>query len=504
MSALEMLRESNPTLAFEVGLRGEVSRYQLKERIVQNGSEVTFVAGVDHYYPELTGETIILEHSIPAIRGFLEAPEGKLALEQGAKIVFTGNEMAYRELGWQHLFQSYQVLGDDRLICEFMDGAAMCASEYADFGAKVFKNLWHNFTGVIEHGGAFQGAFKGIPAIVCGAGPSLADDFEHLRALSDRALIFGGGSSLAPLAQNGVPVHFGGAIDPDPPGARFRAQSYFELPMLYQMRTSNELMNDVHGRKIWCGTPDGAELEGEILQKAGATPFTIDGGWVVSNFLVAVAHHMGCDPIITVGMDGCWKRDQEYVAGVSESGPPVGEIEVVDRDGNVAFTRKDLLWSTEWFAQFARSHPKGQFINATRGGLPIPEWEERTLDAIEFGAQYDFAGFVQSVDTESLSGDGQSHFWKGEFDRMKTLLDQLQKALHETGGEIEGEALLLDFEVRQEVLYKCLLNPLWAMFRGLLLKEGGIASLSQVIFFLQVIEKYAEVDYSCGVRGVYE
>jgi len=70
--------------------------------------------------------------------------------------------------------------------------------------AIFIENLYYNlfFKNLLPNFNRFSGAFFGnrlknqlrdVPAIICGAGPSLSKDIEHLRTLENSALIFAGG-----------------------------------------------------------------------------------------------------------------------------------------------------------------------------------------------------------------------------------------------------------------------------------------------------------------------
>ncbi|EDY82148.1 conserved hypothetical protein [Verrucomicrobiia bacterium DG1235] len=61
----------------------------------------------------------------------------------------------------------------------------------------------------------FQGAFKGAPLIMAGAGPSLDESLDFLRWAQDRAVIVAGNSSIRALVRGGVRPHFVLAADPN-------------------------------------------------------------------------------------------------------------------------------------------------------------------------------------------------------------------------------------------------------------------------------------------------
>jgi hypothetical protein len=67
---------------------------------------------------------------------------------------------------------------------------------------------------------ALEGRFRGVPAVVVGAGPSLDQNSEQLRTLQDRALIITADTALGPLVSRGVRPHVAVAVDSSELNAR--------------------------------------------------------------------------------------------------------------------------------------------------------------------------------------------------------------------------------------------------------------------------------------------
>ena len=59
--------------------------------------------------------------------------------------------------------------------------------------------------------------FKGIPALIVAAGPSLLDEIENIREIKDKGLayIFSAGSGLVPLLNNGIYPDAATSYDPN-------------------------------------------------------------------------------------------------------------------------------------------------------------------------------------------------------------------------------------------------------------------------------------------------
>ncbi len=105
------------------------------------------------------------------------------------------------------------------------------------------KQLPHSF-----YANALRGAFANVPAIVCGAGPSLQQSMACLSGLEKKALIIAGGSTLAALSSQGVLPHFGMAIDPNLEEYRRLRNSFaFEVPLLYSTRVHPAIFQTCNG-----------------------------------------------------------------------------------------------------------------------------------------------------------------------------------------------------------------------------------------------------------------
>ena len=235
--------------------------------------------------------------------------------------------------------------------------------------------------------GDLFGKFKNVPAIICGAGPSINQNLHILRELQDRALIFAGGSALNILNKTGLMPHFGVGVDPNREQMhRLITNDAFHLPFFYRPRFSHDSLNFVGGPRLY--------VQGSMLplpqwieEKLGIPPINIDEGHNVINLCTEIAYRLGCNPIIYVGMDLAFTEAQSYAAGlethplwIEQSRPydPAGKQVVVFRKdifGKNTKTKWEWIAESDWLSMFARKHPDAFFINSTEGGIgfaPVP------------------------------------------------------------------------------------------------------------------------------------
>lgn len=101
------------------------------------------------------------------------------------------------------------------------DARANAGAEAALAGPYLLNTIAN--LGVIAREGdvdALAGAFAGVPAIVCAAGPSLDRVVADVARLADRALVIAVDTALRPLLAHGISPHLVVAVDPSERNAR--------------------------------------------------------------------------------------------------------------------------------------------------------------------------------------------------------------------------------------------------------------------------------------------
>jgi len=258
------------------------------------------------------------------------------------------------------------------------------SSESMRGGRDFFKNFYYNMGLLHEsyHGNKLFGKFKNVPAIICGAGPSLNKNLSVLKGLSDRALILAGGSSVNALSKNGIMPHFGGGIDPNPPQYDRIITNYaYETPYFYRNRMYHDALKAVHGPRLYINGSIGYPVSDWFENKLGIEGKILEEGHNIINHLIEVANALGCNPIIFAGMDLAYSGMDAYASGVVGDSS-VSEDDIVKSHDKMAgaFVHKDIygsdvytLWKwvgeSTWISDYAESHKNTTFVNATEGGI---------------------------------------------------------------------------------------------------------------------------------------
>lgn len=266
--------------------------------------------------------------------------------------------------------------------------------EYLVYGAGFFKNFYPNMLDLPKsyYGNHFFGKFNQIPAVICGAGPSLKNSLETLKNLSDRALIFAGGSALNALDAAGITPHLGAGIDPNSEQyERLSRHQGYEVPFFYRNRLFYGAFRQIHGPRLYITGSGGYDISEWFEEKFGLSTEFFDEGHNVVNFSAQIAQAMGCNPIIFVGMDLAYTDMRSYADGVLKNAQVTSE-QIVETENfdHAAFLKEDIfgkpiytMWKwvaeSDWISAFAKEHPERTFFNATEGGLGFEGIQNKPL-----------------------------------------------------------------------------------------------------------------------------
>lgn len=366
-------------------------------------------------------------------------------------------------------------------------------TEYLQFGVPFFRNFYLNLLLWPESlwGNKLFGKFQGVPAIICGAGPSLNKQLPQLKELNDKAVIFAGGSSLNALAKDSITPHFGAGIDPNSTQAvRLEATSQLTVPFLYRSRIHPEALKKVKGPKLYVSGAGGYDISEWFEEKLGLKSDFLDEGYNVVNFCTEIAVRMGCSPIIYIGMDLAFTGNKPYAEGVEESSnEEEGKLFRKDIYGQVTTTSWKWVAESDWLKEFASEHPDRLFLNATEGGLGFQGVENIPFKQVIERYLTQKLGIEQRVDTavneckmagvtpqkiqESL---GELHL---SLVRSIKLIDNMSE---EVKGELDKEhpqdkasspkMILLESDLQEEPAYEYILDIFHHVFARLLSRES--------------------------------
>lgn len=402
--------------------------------------------------------------------------------------------------------------------------------EYMRYGAGFYVNFYRNVLDLNSSylGNGFFGKFHKVPAIICGAGPSLAKNLDVVRGLLGKAVVFAGGSALNVLNAADFQPHFGAGIDPNPAQyTRMSQNRGYEVPFFYRSRMYHNAFKMIHGPRLYITGSGGYDTAEYIEKKLGIKGGeALDEGHNVVNFCVEVAHAMGCDPILFVGMDLAFTGMHEYAPGVVEnaevSQSAILDIEdedskaIVKKDiyGNPTFTLWKWVAEADWIADFAKNHPSITMINCTEGGLgfpgvanqPLKETSDRLLvRSYEIGNR--IHGETQNsallpIRSQRIVKALQdlSASLKRTVEELAVLLDETKAGIEKmksgqtAANSISGRAALAETELVDEIGYKAVVAVFNEVFARLL--SGDIHEI-QVRRYSEKQRRLKKLQLSC-------
>jgi hypothetical protein len=376
---------------------------------------VVYGVGLGYYYDAAKAwlrkdrkrHLVFLENDLAVIYTLLQTERGgKMLRDNQVQILYfrdlKDEEIAFEQLYWNfaltrlavsslHSYGKYRGALFSELRHKIAYEAATknaLVDEYMRYGASFYANFYQNMLCLpgSYFGNRMFGKFPKIPAIICGAGPSLANNLHLLSTLPDKAVVFAGGSAMNVVNAAGFQPHFGAGIDPNPAQFdRLSTNQAWQVPFFYRNRVFHQAFKLFSGPRLYITGAGGYDTAEYFEKKLGIHYGEfIDEGHNVINFCVEIANFMGCDPIIFLGMDLAFTGMREYAPGVKDdvSVTQSAILDVEDEDEK-ALLRKDIfgkptytLWKwvaeSDWIGTFAKEHPLLTMVNCTEGGLGFP------------------------------------------------------------------------------------------------------------------------------------
>ena len=257
-------------------------------------------------------------------------------------------------------------------------------TEHIQLGRGFFKNFYRNFIDLPKSylSDAMFNQFKGVPAIICGGGPSLDKNRDLLEKLKDKALIFAGGSAMNVLNETGFNPHFGVGIDPNwAQYTRLAMNQAFAVPYFYRCRMYSEALQSIQGDHIFIRGSAGYDISSWAEDKLDLKGERLNEGNNVVNFSLSIAHALGCNPIIFVGVDLAYTQLASYSKGVlghplydynmNLSTKSISEELLWKKDiyGNDTYTLWKWIAESVWYSDYAARNHDLKLINSTEGGI---------------------------------------------------------------------------------------------------------------------------------------
>jgi hypothetical protein len=484
--------------------------------------EVLYVFGLGAFYQEMKSwlhehperQLVILEEDEGVVAAALQKSQPWVSDTQVDFVLLPkkNRELIYQELAEKYPAKHIEVFGPakDRLL--LLRKTTLAHALFIDrlHGHQPFENFVRNISRLNSgfYANGLKNSFQNVPAIVCGAGPSLQAAIPLLKQLEGRAIVIAGGSTLAALSAQGYQPHFGVAIDPNlEEYHRFQNSFCFEGPLLFSTRVFPQIFETCNGpfgylRSGVGGVPE-LWLEEELkLTDPLLGHHLSEESISVTAICLAFAQHIGAGPILLSGVDLAYTGGKRYAAGVTDEKLQLKDLEKTHNSADRVVRRKDkqgkqVFSAVRWIMEaasishYAKSHPEIEWVNTTAGGLPIAGLKEMSLEAAaekHLSQQWDLRGKVaQQIALNPLPV-------------VPNLLQELKESLVRLIGHLEiltgqkkGAKALAEIEMREELAMSILFYDMPKVLeQALSRKVRDDRSAAGWSLHLQIARKYLE------------
>ena len=249
----------------------------------------------------------------------------------------------------------------------------------------TFENLTHlaNAPDV----GELAGAFSDIPFILVGAGPSLDDSIDFLKAAQDKAIIVASNSPYRKLINSGVRPHLVVTADPLAPTlAGFENVPLEDVPLACPFSAYPEIVRRFSGRTLTWSTLN--PIVDALRARTGRPPAApiLEKG-TVSGCVLDLSRLFGCRKVLFVGQDMAIKSDGKYYTEDSVYGDRGTHYSSTDRiqnlPGNTSETvpvESRLFVYLKTFEEFVAGHPQVEYRNLAPHGARVEGAPYQTFD----------------------------------------------------------------------------------------------------------------------------
>jgi len=245
---------------------------------------------------------------------------------------------------------------------------------------------------------SYKDQFKGKPAILIAAGPSLKKQLPMLKQVQDQYILIAAGQTIKTLHANGIHPHFVVAADPQDALQKYFDSDQFTREILLCLTVcSAEVVKRFPGHKVFFQyTPKIDQALSDTIGTMG----TVHLGGSVANVSYSLARYFGIEDIALVGQDLAFTNGESHTDGYVNK-KILAEDDMAKNNryrkvpgyyGDEVYTNRQMDTYRNWFELVLEKDKQVKLYNCTEGGAKI----SGTL-------QIPFADFLnQQTQTESV------------------------------------------------------------------------------------------------------
>jgi hypothetical protein len=325
--------------------------------------------------------------------------------------------------------------------------------------------------------GALVDRFRGVPAIIVAAGPSLDRNIDDLARVGTGALVLAVDTACHPLLAAGIAPDIVHAVDP----SLDNAEHFRGLPDTSRSWLVAEASLDPSSFKPFVDRTFTFNVSRHHpwpwLSDLGLTRATLSVWGSVLTGAFDLALKMGCDPIVFAGADLGFTGGQPYCRRTvfearwanlrSSSGSSLAEvwrqetartdpIELRDLTGAPVLTSRSLLAFRDWIVGHAAAHPDRRIVNATGAGMLFGGsiGQASLLELLPAGgnAAKDVQETLQRIHAESVAASKPAREAVMRQCDISAVRDRIEEWTHFAGGRLARERVADALSLSRELI----------------------------------------------------
>ncbi|MCM8812353.1 MAG: DUF115 domain-containing protein [Candidatus Omnitrophica bacterium] len=277
-----------------------------------------------------------------------------------------------------HVERQYFSLVRGRIL-DAMRTAASNIATVRRAGWTLLRNAALNLKEAITNPGVSRlfGAFRGVPAIIVSAGPSLDKNIAALHQVNGKLLVLATDTALRILQQHGLRPDLVFTADfNEVSREHFEQVPTHDIPLVFEIEASWASLEAYRGpRFVAASAKPFSAWVNTLAEDKGILP----KGMSVAHFIFNIAVRLGCDPIIFIGQDLSFPGGFTHAQGTA-SRQEVESIRRLKREkllrisstltGEEVLTNQPMYIYLRHFERLVQESGR-TCINATEGGAGI-------------------------------------------------------------------------------------------------------------------------------------
>lgn len=318
-------------------------------------------AKIFNYLPKCDAKIHIYENNLQKIKAVqesisLQSFESICWITSFSEMEKLAFEIAFRECSCFYLLEKEKVFRHFLLLIE----NTKISIARQDFAIKNHRGSFERF--LKQHYQINKKSLGNFSISIVGAGPSLRDSIDEIKAQVASKFIFSSLRGALFLLQNGIIPDFIGVLDSvEELNVPRQLQS---VPCFYTYQANPKQIN-LFDHPILVNNIDANPLEQFIVNQFLQPSIEVEAGHTVASFLFSIALSFFAKSITLYGVDLAYSEKGKYFD--SKELPQEKLQEFIGSNGEKYLTKQDFILSKYWFEYQIKKYPDVQFFNRSQG-----------------------------------------------------------------------------------------------------------------------------------------